>query len=378
MTATRSRRAATALRERGAARAATPSSRSSPRIARDRAKKTVDLVFDIAEGPRVYIERIDITGNTRTKDKVIRREFRMAEGDAFNAAPVRQSRQRLQDLGYFNSVTVTPSPGSAPDKAILNTTGGREGDRRADPRRRLLDRFRRADQRRLARAQPGRHRHRRQHQRHAGAEAQPGRPVGHRPIFPRPQPGRPGSTSSGSATTTRTIASYSERRTGGALRLGYEFNEHLRQAWTYTLVDRNVYNVQSGASIYVIDQAGHVAAVAARHDADARLSRQPDRSARAAASSALGADYAGIGGTEHYLRSKIDGQLLHSAGAAHRGRWLRSCALGRRRLPGPAGARGEDHRPLLPRRRQFARLPVGRRRPARGRCAARWTASAAG
>ena len=52
------------------------------------------------------------------------------------------------------------------------------------------------------------------------------------------------------------IASYSERRTGGALRLGYVFNEHLSQAWTYTLVSRNVYNVQSGASIYVLDQQG--------------------------------------------------------------------------------------------------------------------------
>ena len=61
-----------------------------PRIARDRAKKTVDLVFDVAEGPRVYVERIDIVGNTRTKDKVIRREFRLAEGDAFNAAQVRR------------------------------------------------------------------------------------------------------------------------------------------------------------------------------------------------------------------------------------------------------------------------------------------------
>src|SRR3954447_16470902 len=93
----------------------------TPRIARDRANHTVDLVFDVGEGPRVYIERIDISGNTRTKDKVIRREFRIAEGDAFNATTVRQTRQRLQDLGYFNSVTVSPSPGSAPDKAILNT-----------------------------------------------------------------------------------------------------------------------------------------------------------------------------------------------------------------------------------------------------------------
>ena len=81
-----------------------------PRIARDKAKHTVDLVFDVGEGPRVYVERIDIIGNTRTKDKVIRREFRLAEGDAFNAALIRRSRQRLQDLGYFNTVTVNSRP----------------------------------------------------------------------------------------------------------------------------------------------------------------------------------------------------------------------------------------------------------------------------
>ena len=81
----------------------------------------VDLVFEVGEGPRVYVERIDINGNTRTKDKVIRREFRLAEGDAFNAEAVRRSRQRLQDLSYFNNVDIQTSPGSAPDKAILTT-----------------------------------------------------------------------------------------------------------------------------------------------------------------------------------------------------------------------------------------------------------------
>ena len=84
-------------------------------------KHTVDLVFDVTEGPRVYVERIDIVGNTRTEDKVIRREFQLAEGDAYNAAAVRRTRQRLQDLGYFNTVNITPAPGSAPDKAVLTT-----------------------------------------------------------------------------------------------------------------------------------------------------------------------------------------------------------------------------------------------------------------
>ncbi len=90
-----------------------------PRIARDKAKHTVDLVFDVTEGPRVYVERIDIEGNTRTKDKVIRRELQLAEGDAFNAAAVRRSRARLNDLGYFNTVNITSAPGSASDKAVV-------------------------------------------------------------------------------------------------------------------------------------------------------------------------------------------------------------------------------------------------------------------
>lgn len=92
-----------------------------PRVARNRDKHTIELVFDVVEGPRVYVERIDITGNTRTMDKVIRREFRLAEGDAFNAALLRRTRQRLQDLDYFNAVSLANRPGSTPDKAVIDT-----------------------------------------------------------------------------------------------------------------------------------------------------------------------------------------------------------------------------------------------------------------
>ena len=94
------------------------SSRGSSRIARTTPST---LTFDVGEGPRVYIERIDIVGNTRTEDKVIRRQFRLAEGDPFSAEAIRKTRQQLNDLGYFGTVDITPSPGSAPDKAILTT-----------------------------------------------------------------------------------------------------------------------------------------------------------------------------------------------------------------------------------------------------------------
>ena len=90
-----------------------------PRVERDREAKTVDLTFEIDEGPRVYIERIDIVGNVRTLDEVIRREFRLVEGDAFSSALIRRSRQRIMNLGYFDKVDISTGEGSAPDRSIL-------------------------------------------------------------------------------------------------------------------------------------------------------------------------------------------------------------------------------------------------------------------
>ena len=91
----------------------------SPRIERDREANTVDVTFEIGEGARVYVERIDIVGNVRTLDEVIRREIRLVEGDAFNTALVRRSRQRIQNLGFFDKVDIQTSEGSAPDRSVL-------------------------------------------------------------------------------------------------------------------------------------------------------------------------------------------------------------------------------------------------------------------
>jgi len=91
-----------------------------PKTQRHRDKRTVDLTFDIAEGPRVFVERINITGNFRTLDEVIRREFQLVEGDAFNAAKIRRSRQRIRNLGFFETVEVNNRVGSAPDKAVID------------------------------------------------------------------------------------------------------------------------------------------------------------------------------------------------------------------------------------------------------------------
>lgn len=83
---------------------------------------TVDVTFAIDEGPRVYIERINIVGNTRTLDKVIRRELRVSEGDAFNRVLLDRSRNRVRALGYFKEVEITENPGSEADRTVVDIT----------------------------------------------------------------------------------------------------------------------------------------------------------------------------------------------------------------------------------------------------------------
>ncbi len=279
-----------------------------PRIARDRAKQTVDLVFDVTEGPRVFVERIDITGNTRTKDKVIRREFRLAEGDAFNAATVRRSRQRLQDLGYFNTATIQPSPGSASDRALLTATvdekatgeltlgGGFSTDAGALLNVGLRERnligtgidasingilAQRRSQIDLSVTDPY----------FLDRNLVAGFDLFH------------------VRNNNQDIAAYNERRTGGALRVGYEFNEHLRQAFTYSLVDRNIFDVQEGASIFITNQRGSslLSQIGTTVALDYRDSRTDPREGFVIR---VGADLAGLGGTARYLRSKVDGNYF--------------------------------------------------------------------
>lgn len=90
-----------------------------PRFERDQASHTMNIVYVINEGPRVYIERINIVGNFRTQDDVIRRQFRLAEGDAYNRLLVEAARKRLRGLGFFKTVDIQTEPGSAPDRVIL-------------------------------------------------------------------------------------------------------------------------------------------------------------------------------------------------------------------------------------------------------------------
>jgi len=90
-----------------------------PRGDRNFEQHTVSIVFSIDEGPRTYIERINVRGNTRTRDYVIRREFDLSEGDAYNRALVDRAERRLKNLDFFKSVRIVTEPGSSTDRVIL-------------------------------------------------------------------------------------------------------------------------------------------------------------------------------------------------------------------------------------------------------------------
>ena len=91
-----------------------------PRGDRDFETRIINITFVLEQGARVYIERINLRGNTRTRDNVIRREFDIAEGDAYNRVLVDRAERRLKNLNYFKTVRITNEPGSAPDRIVIN------------------------------------------------------------------------------------------------------------------------------------------------------------------------------------------------------------------------------------------------------------------
>jgi outer membrane protein insertion porin family len=91
-----------------------------PKVDRDPTKNKVNITYNISEGARAYIERIDITGNTHTRDEVIRRELRLYEGDAFNRTLIERARRRLTALDFFSKIDFKENQGSAPDKVIID------------------------------------------------------------------------------------------------------------------------------------------------------------------------------------------------------------------------------------------------------------------
>ncbi len=281
-----------------------------PRISRDEKAHTVSLIFDVDSGPRVYVERIDIVGNSRTEDQVIRRQFTFAEGDAFSQDAMTATQQNLKGLNFFDNVNVTNAPGSAPDKTVvtaqvqdkptgsLSLGGGYSTD--IGP---LLN-VGVSENNFLGTGMS------------AGvnaviAELETSESInfsdpyflGDNLLF--------GVNLFHIDNNFAYFAEYSERRTGGSINIAYQFNDHFRQSWTYTYANREVYNVYNGASYYIQDQSGQsilsqFGQVFTMDYRDNPLNPHSGIVVRA------GTDYAGpdLGGQADFYRVHLDSQQI--------------------------------------------------------------------
>ncbi|MBT3558908.1 MAG: outer membrane protein assembly factor BamA [Rhodospirillales bacterium] len=274
-----------------------------PKLNRDRAERKIDLTFEINEGPRVFVERIDIVGNLRTIDKVIRREMRLVEGDAFNSAKMRRSRQRIQNLNYFEKVSVERTPGSSPDKSVINvsvaekSTGslsigaGFSSDIGPLAEVGVTERNLMGHGQTLALTF------------RIAAEASQLNLKFTEPYF-MDREVQAGFDVFRLTKDVQDTSSYDSEETGFGLRSGYAITEDLYQKWGYSLSFEKVTNVDDDASIFIQSQEGEETLSQLSHTLsyDKRDRRvKPSEGYNVV----LVNDLAGLGGTKHFLRNTV-------------------------------------------------------------------------
>ena len=281
-----------------------------PQINRNRDEHTVDITFDVQEGPQVYVERIDIVGNVRTLDKVIRREFRLVEGDAFNTTKMTRSKERIKNLGFFKKVEVNNAQGSAPDRTVVtveveeqstgelslgigfSTTDGPLADvsirernflgRGQDLRIGTVVSFR-SQQVDLSFTEP----YFLDKNIAAGFD-----------LFEV-------KTSPTASFFSGVTPAYEQFSYGGSLRTGYQITDNLRQTLKYTARSDDIENIQSNASLFIQLQSGqHLTSSIGQVLLYDRRDNRLDPTSGYYAS--LGNDFAGVGFGVEYIRNKVN------------------------------------------------------------------------
>jgi outer membrane protein insertion porin family len=274
-----------------------------PRVERDREKQLINLTYDIQEGPKVFVERIDITGNVRTLDYVLRREFQLVEGDAFNATKLRRSQRRLQNLGFFKTVKVTNEPGSTADRTVVKVeveeqpTGEISFGAGYSSTDGLLGQVSLRERNLLGRGQDLR--------------------------FVVSISSNTSSVDLGftepyflgrnilagfdafHTSSQDTQSSFTQVATGGGLRLGYALSEDIRELWRYSIRRTDITDISSNASTAIQAEAGVTTRSIVGHEIsyDTRDNRfEPSKGVWVR----LRTDVAGLGGDIRYLKNVIN------------------------------------------------------------------------
>ena len=274
------------------------------RLERDPTTATMNIVFVIDEGPRVYIERINIVGNFRTEDGVIRRQFRLAEGDAFNRLLVEAARKRLRALGFFKTVEVETEPGSAADRVVIvvkvleqptgelsfgagySTSEGVIGDVSITERN-LMGKgqyVRLGFSGSLDRAQVD------------FSFTEPyfldrnlaaGFDLFHKEV------------------DLTDVASFKQNTTGGNLRLGFPIADNTQMGLRYRFEQEDIFDVSNNASLAVKESAGTYTTSSVGYTI-AYDTRNLPQSPTSGMFTSFSQDFAGVGGDVQYLRSVVD------------------------------------------------------------------------
>jgi outer membrane protein insertion porin family len=268
-----------------------------PQTAQDNVNRRMNLTFEIIEGPEVFVERINITGNTRSQEKILRREVPMAEGDFFTTAKLERARQKLTNLGYFDQVKATTSPGTSKDKIVVNievvekptglfSIGG--GYSSVDSFIATLDLSQRNF---LGRGWEVFVRVR------AGAETQQGTIGFTEPwLFDRPL-----SAGFDLFNNRRVYSDYTVNSLGGDIRFGHPIGDYSRWNLIYRLTQDDISDVADNASTSLQEEEGTritslIGGAISRDTRDSAF--EPTRGTVAA----VGLDFAGLGGDSKFVR----------------------------------------------------------------------------
>lgn len=280
-----------------------------PEINRKREEKSVDITFQVSETPRVFVERVNVAGNVRTHDKVVRREMEIVEGDPFNKSKLAKSEQNIRNLDYFETVNVEARPGSAPDKTVVDidlaekSTGELSVGAGFSTSDGPLADFRIRERNLLGKGQDL-----------SLATTIAGKRTEFDVSFTEPHfLDRDLAAGVDLFHITRDLqdeSSFDQKRTGGGFRFGYPLSEHWRQVLKYRIERNEITNVEDDASRYVRDQEGEriTSAVSQRLEYDTRDSKIfPTEGWQAW----LDTEFAGLGGDAEYVSAKTGASYFY-------------------------------------------------------------------
>jgi outer membrane protein insertion porin family len=282
----------------------------APQYSKDEANRTVAVTYAINPGPRVYVNKINIEGNTRTRDYVVRRELRLAEGDAFSAEKVKRSRDRVQYLGYFDKVDITRAETTDPDRLDLNVKVSEQstGEFNIGAGYSTFDGL-------LATADVRERNFMGKGQevavKFAVSQRQQNFNVGFTEPYFLGRELAAGVDLFNEKTDFQSESSYNVDNSGGALRLGFPVSEFVRNSTKLGYKNTKIANVGASASQFVKREAGQrdslfLSDTLSFDNRDSQL--LPTRGYRVAAT----AEYSGFGSGVNYMRGLLTGSYHHS------------------------------------------------------------------